>query len=517
MRGTGGGRPGSAPAASDQVALGAELAERLHQAQDRLLARPHVSIGLRFLLSLLLCFCLYVITAGFTVDLLRRERGELRFLRSAELLSFHVQQARRFEKDFLLYGTNLDDARDHVVQVETLLSWETSHARAPVSPNLAALERNVEAYASFLDRCRSLPAQAPQDTSLRKTLEAGLREHGAEMTRLAEGLTDSRQARVEHALRLAETTHVVLVGALFLFFLVMAYLFLHALTDPLKRFQAYMRRIAQGDFSLIAPARRYRDEFSDLAVAVNRMLAELQANQERCLRTGQLATVGTITSGIAHELNNPLNNVSLTLESLTERFDRLSEERRWKLLQDAYFETERMGEIVKSLLDFTRQERPELVPLDLGEIVQSTQKLVQNEMALHEVAFDFAIPSGFPRIRGVANQLRQVFLNLFINAVQAMPEGGRLTVRARVLSEEMLCVDVCDTGAGIPASVLPNLFVPFFTTKEPGKGTGLGLSVSYSIIKKHGGDIRVSSEPGKGATFHVCLPLQPEEVPVHDG
>jgi signal transduction histidine kinase len=312
-------------------------------------------------------------------------------------------------------------------------------------------------------------------------------------------------ARLLHS---SEMLFATMLAVLLGFFLLITFFFTRALMDPIRRFQAYTRRIAQGDFSLIRPARAYRDEFSELALAVNQMLAEFQTNQEKLIQAGKLTAMGTITSGIAHELNNPLNNVAITTEALMEDFKALSDEEKWRLLQDIYFETERAGEIVKSLLDFTRDERPDLVPVDLLEVIEATRRIAQNEMVLNDVRFELRAPPGLPPVRGAANQLRQVFLNLFLNAVQAMPGGGPLTVE--VMAErgsDRLCVEVRDEGIGIPPEHMPHVFDPFFTTKEPGKGTGLGLSICYSIIQKHGGTIEATSERGRGTTFHVCLPL----------
>jgi signal transduction histidine kinase len=142
----------------------------------------------------------------------------------------------------------------------------------------------------------------------------------------------------------------------------------------------------------------------------------------------------------------------------------------------------------------------------VGGVILSTQRLLQNEMALNNVAFECDLPPDLPQVKGAANQLRQVFLNLFINAIHAMPGGGTLRIQSNLHEEGRVCVEVRDEGEGIPPEVLPHVFDPFFTTKEPGKGTGLGLSVSLSIIKRHGGDMQVESVPGKGTTFHVCLP-----------
>ncbi len=307
---------------------------------------------------------------------------------------------------------------------------------------------------------------------------------------------------------------ILLLALLFFAFVVITLLFDRALMGPIRRFETYTERISRGDFRPIGPSRWFRDEFTDLAVAVNRMLEELEAQQRHMVQAAKMTTVGTLTSGIAHELNNPLNNIAITTEALMEDFKRLSDAEKWKLLQDIYFETERAGEIVKSLLDFTREQRAEWGPVDLREVVESTRRILQNEMALGDVRFEASFPPGLPPIRGSLNPLRQVFLNLFVNALHAMPEGGRLTVEAEAFPGKV-CVEVRDTGSGIPPEVLPHVFDPFFTTKEPGKGTGLGLSVSQSIVRKHGGEIQVFSEPGKGTTFHLCLPtaLPPPENP----
>jgi signal transduction histidine kinase len=363
-----------------------------------------------------------------------------------------------------------------------------------------------------LERYRDLLVRFDQASGQRSVAleEADLRAEEAQITALVKRLVASESAAVDHTLWLSETVPFTLIAVLLVLFAVIAYFFTQALMDPIRRFQAYTRRIADGDFTLIHPARAYRDEFSDLALAVNRMLAELRTNQDRCLRAGRLAAVGTITSGIAHELNNPLNNVSITTEALMEDFKTLPDDQKWKLLQDIYFETERASEIVKSLLDFTRNERPEMVPLDPLDLVQSTYRLVQNEIALSDVSFNCDLQPGLPRVKGAPNQLRQVLLNLLLNAIQAMPSGGNLWVTSKADTPGHLCLEVRDDGPGIPPEVLPHIFDPFFTTKEPGLGTGLGLSVSYNIVKKHGGDIQVTSEPGKGTLFHVCLPRADE-------
>jgi two-component system NtrC family sensor kinase len=141
------------------------------------------------------------------------------------------------------------------------------------------------------------------------------------------------------------------------------------------------------------------------------------------------------------------------------------------------------------------------------EIVDSTVRLVGNELRLGGIELSLDLDAELPRVRGNPRNLQQVFLNLFLNAIQAMPEGGELSVHALAAEDSFVRVDVSDTGIGIPAADLDKIFEPFFTTKEPGIGTGLGLSVAYGIIEKHNGRITVQSEVGRGTTFSVLLPL----------
>jgi len=305
------------------------------------------------------------------------------------------------------------------------------------------------------------------------------------------------------------TSRVLALGFLVFMLLVtagVAGFLTRAIVNPLRRYESYALRIGKGDYSPILPARRYRDEFSSLAVALNQMLEELQAHQEQLAQSAKMAAVGTLTSGIAHELNNPLNNIALNTETLLEDSPEFSEEERTALLEQIYTQVERASSTVRNLLDFTRQEKPSFVALRLEEVLDYTAKLARNELSLAGVEFVQNLDTTLPAVRGNRRSLQQVFLNLFLNAIQAMPEGGRLTVDARE-EDGYVRVTVADTGEGIAPENLDRVFDPFFTTKETGEGTGLGLSVSYGIVEKHGGRLTVESELQKGTTFAVYLPV----------
>ena len=305
------------------------------------------------------------------------------------------------------------------------------------------------------------------------------------------------------------TSQVAAVGFLALMLLVMV-LFggfvIRAVVRPLDRFMEYVTRIGAGNYEPIRPARRYRDEFTRLAFAFNRMLGEVLTRQEQLVQSGKMAAVGTLTSGIAHELNNPLNNIGLTTEALLEDFEAYDDDDRRRMLGQIYTQVERASATVKNLLDFTRKDRSAFTTLDATDAVRSAVRLVSNEAMLGRVTWRLELDGALPPVRGNPHDLQQVFVNLFLNAIQAMPEGGEIGVETRPEDDGFVRIDVSDTGVGIEPEHLEEIFDPFFTTKEPGEGTGLGLSVSHSIVEKHGGRIAVESEPGKGTTFSVYLP-----------
>jgi two-component system NtrC family sensor kinase len=171
-------------------------------------------------------------------------------------------------------------------------------------------------------------------------------------------------------------------------------------------------------------------------------------------------------------------------------------------------QADRTSEIVKNLLEFSRASHPRVEDVNIVEVVDKTARLLKNELSLHNIKFVKEVKAGFPDLRLDKGGLQQVVLNLFMNSIQAMEDGGELKVTigpADIPSE--VRIDVVDTGPGIPPEYLGQIFDPFFTTKKLGAGTGLGLSVSYNIIKKNGGRMEVSSPPGQGARFSIFLPL----------
>ena len=304
------------------------------------------------------------------------------------------------------------------------------------------------------------------------------------------------RARMHGLMQTSTITAAGSLGLLLLFMVYMAGVLTRQILRPLGRYEKYTQRIAAGDFSPIMPARKYRDEFSNLAIAMNTMLRELKNHQEELAQSRKMAAVGTLTAGIAHELNNPLNNISLIVESLLDEFEDYSSAQKRKLLQDA----------------FTQVERATLASINVNDVINATTKLIANELSLADVELELTLGQDLPPIQASPRNLQQVFLNLCLNSIQAMQAGGKLTIRSMVADDEFIRVDVVDTGVGIPADDLDKIFDPFFTTKDVGKGTGLGLSVGYGIVEKHKGRISVQSRQGVGTTFSVFLPYESEST-----
>jgi signal transduction histidine kinase len=226
--------------------------------------------------------------------------------------------------------------------------------------------------------------------------------------------------------------------------------------------------------------------------------------------------VGTLTAGIAHELNNPLNNIILTASMLLEDYKDISDEDRVDMINDLVGQSERAQRIVRNLLDFARESEIESEQHRVQDIIEETLQLASNQIKLAKVKVQGELAENLPSIYGDRQQLTQVFLNMVLNALDAMPGGGTLSIAVNnTRDRDFVTVEFSDTGVGIPEQNLNSIFDPFFTSKQGAKGTGLGLSVSLGIIKQHGGDIKVKSQVGKGTTFTIILPVAkvPAEIP----
>ncbi len=305
------------------------------------------------------------------------------------------------------------------------------------------------------------------------------------------------------------------------------------ISRPLKTLEDAARQIADGDFArdvvVHAPA-----EIEDLAQSINRMARKLEAEkseleewgatlerrvQERTdeirkihsqlFRSEKLASLGKLAAGVAHEINNPLTgilaNSSLILEDLDANDPRRED------VEIIVKETIRCREIVKRLLDFARQTKPQKKLTDVNMLIDTIILLVRNQTSFRNIVITTHLAENLPLILCDSDQIQQVFINIILNAAEAMTGGGSLNVCSSLPQDrEFVTIEIADTGPGIPEDRRERIFDPFFTTKE--HGTGLGLSISYGIVEQHGGDISVESAVGKGSTFTVKLPVAARET-----
>lgn len=356
------------------------------------------------------------------------------------------------------------------------------------------------------------------------------------------------QTMREHVVKMIVTS----IGFILLVSISVGWLLHRLIYVPLKDLETGSKKLASGDYDHVIPVRD-DDEFGSLARSSNLMMAaikksrqdleewvqtleqkvkerteELHLAEAEVARGEKLASIGQLAAGIAHELNNPLTGV-LTFTSLMRR--KMSDGS-----QDAddldlvIRETKRCASIIRRLLDFAREKVPEKKMVNLNNLVEDTVRFVERSAALQKIEITLDLDPDLPEILVDSDLIKQVIMNMLVNAKQAIEENGNIWVetrlhRARKMPESgdesvpTVEFSISDTGCGIPEANLTRIFDPFFTSKEVGKGTGLGLSVSYGIIKSHGGEIKVESTVGEGTTFRIFLPtnLQVSEVESNTG
>ncbi|MBW2262734.1 MAG: HAMP domain-containing protein [Deltaproteobacteria bacterium] len=489
--------------------------EELTQKVDKaLLERPGFSIRARLALVFLLFFILSAATTIGTWMLLARLQTRLQFIEIADQLNNEALQARRFEKNYFLYGTNLEDVLRHIETAHRHLSSSKVEFGSIVGmESLERLERHLGRYRELIFQLRQLEAPGRDNVvEQRAEIERTLRTHGAELVSFALELARRERSTVRTLLGVMKGVTVAFLLCFLVLSVYSADFLSRHIIRRLNRLMQLTKRIGEGDLSPIVPARKYRDEFTNLVVALNHMIGEVERRHQVMVQSHKLRAVGRLTAGVAHELNNPINNIMLTAAALREDYASLSDDERLDMTKDLVEQADRSRKIVRNLLDFAREGEIEMGKLDVREIVEESIALVANQLKLSRVKAKIDLPENLPPVNGDRQYLSQIFVNLALNAVDAMPQGGTLGVSADLEAEGgFLATHVSDTGSGIPDHILQSIFDPFFTTRPTGQGTGLGLSVSLGIARRHGGDIRVTSREGEGTTFTVLLPIL--EVP----
>ena len=269
--------------------------------------------------------------------------------------------------------------------------------------------------------------------------------------------------------------------------------------------RAFAETVAGSLSVAIENARNYTEAQTRLA-SLERAHAELVETQAQLVQSAKLASIGQLAAGLAHEINNPIGIILGFAQLIAQR---IQDEKIKSFAVAAEREAVRVRRIVTDLMGFARQTTSEIKPVDLSQILDQTLRLVEYQLGKDDIQVIRQYSDEPNWVMADSDQLLQVVMNLVQNARQAMQPGGQLTLRTSATDGEH-SLSIGDTGSGIPPEIIDHIFDPFFTTKPVGQGTGLGLSVSYGLITRLGGDIRVASQPGQGATFTITLPRAPE-------
>ena len=458
--------------------------------------------------SFLLCVCLLVVVDWWNMINIEQK---LYVSEHFEDLFNSILEARRYEKNVFLYhdkeslNENIismnkamdiaDNLRDDIIKVVGEKEYADFH----------------EMLVSYNDSMKSYAEKNKVSDDLNKNMEK-VRSEGKTISDFAGKLLELKRKRIHLALSRTLSIPFSFLAVFSILSLVVGRIVSKKILKPLKLIRQTIKQVASGDFKTIPYQQNGNDEISRLIDAFNKMADELDTRQEQLVQSRKIAAIGTFTAGIAHELNNPINNIYLTAETLFEDYSDIDETEGKELISDILSQAERAGEIIRNLLDFSKREQPAFEDLKIDAIIDKSLKLIKNQTMLGRIKLDVNVQVPVPVIQGNFRNLEQVFLNLFINSIHAMPGGGTISVNVTPEPNGYVKIDIKDTGAGIKPEHLEHIFEPFYTTKGVEQSTGLGLSVSYSLVKKHGGYIEVQSEVNAGTTFSIYLPIKKDQT-----
>ncbi len=458
------------------------------------------------------CFIFMAVMIAVNYNDFHLLTGTMQFFQLAEDLNSTILEMRRYEKNYFLFEQdfNYEENLTYTNRLSMMLQRDKNNLTEAIGEqNFRRFSEYLLEYSKLMETLRKTPRT--QECCIE--LMGKIRQTGQNLLLFADQLVNTERREINNRLQKMVSLPIINLGVLIILLIFTVFFIGEKIVRPLARITREAEQIAHGAYLRITPFGGPGNEIHGLITAINSMMIELESRQDQLVQSRKIAAVGTLTSGIAHELNNPVNNISLILESLIEDGESMDPSERLHLYQDAMDQTDRASETVKNLLEFSRASHPKMEVVSIEELVDKTARIVNNELRLNNIKFSKDIQGSIPSIRLDRSGIQQVLLNLFINSIQAMPRGGELQVTIRLNDTlEELALDIKDTGEGIPTEHIKSIFDPFFTTKKEGEGTGLGLSVSYSIIKKHEGRIEVDSKPGQGACFSIYLPVGIKDV-----
>ena len=438
---------------------------------------------------------------------------KLQILEKKDDLFNTILEARRYEKNYFLYmePSNLKDSLAYAQEAEKKLGRIIeNYGSYTLDRNLNNKLDNLREYEKALSDLLVLHQQKesssdnPALTEVIAGRQEAIRILARKITEDMEKVLNEERLYVNKLIRESKIYHLMALIGFVTLMMSTVFFFVFNVNRPLKAIEEGIQKIVEGDYENM-PAISTGDEFESLVTSLNTLISELNRRSDQLVQSEKMASLGTLTSGVAHELNNPLNNISTSVQILLEELEDEDLAYKKELLTETEGQIQRARDIVRALLDFSRERSFKLKKVKLADLVENTLKLIKGEIPTNvQLAVD--VPAD---IEGDMDprRIEQVLINLILNGIQAMEQGGSLSIKAfRKAGSAGFCFEVSDTGSGIAPEDIGKIFDPFFTTKDVGKGCGLGLSVSHGIIEQHGGRIEVTSRVGQGTKFTVFLP-----------
>ncbi len=496
----------------------------------------------RIVIGMIVYSILFLAGGGYLVyaiETAREKLDRLITLHQVEILREHyLIQIKKVQADLLLrntqYSRQFDTMVSHVRGMGHIVgTCFDCHHTAEVQKRIEGLWNQTNNYENALSRVFTIRANADrmfQEAERAFLIGEELTSQVGDMIAFTSSRLGEKTQEALDEIRRTKNLFYLLMAGIPLLSGIYVFILLRSLTRPMETLLQSTQTLTTGDLGHRIEG--LTDEFGELGSSINEMAGsikeqmdrieqtkeelakanrELKVAQEQMVRAETMAAIGTLSSGISHELSTPLS-VILNMVQLTKQDIQAGSPLR-KDLEVIEYEANQAIKITRSLLGFSRTSRTRAESVNLNEVMEDLFKILEFQPRAKSITLVKDVDASLNLIHGGANQLRQVFLNVILNAVQAMPDGGELRVATRNVGDgtfEGVRVTISDTGSGIPEEQQKQIFQPFFTTKK--EGTGLGLAIAYGIVQEHNGKIEVKSEVGKGTTFRIFIPAGLDRV-----
>jgi len=523
-----------------------------------------MSLKKKITLSFFLCAFIIAALSAFEYINFVEIRKEIKFLELTDTIRSKSLQLRRHEKNFFLYGpatsaTEAEAIHTYITELDSILAENLSMDKTgkvsllknsvmDYGERFKKIETSIQELSKAL-RDRALSHQrysklfplmevaiferplqgaefleqeflmSPRDRIIGqlRALDSdinALRKNGEEIIAVSKEIDRIARESAEGVTRISKVAILIFFPLFLITGIGMLFFISRSVANRLNQLISLVEKTGRGQFSTM-PVPLQKDEVGHLIRKFNEMEeqlaqreAELEKKNKELLQSKKLAAIGTLASGVAHELNNPLNNIYLSSQMLEKEMGDCTSPTIREIVGDIAGQTKRMKQITGDLLEFARGREPHLRKVELGELIMGAYKLVSVAMDTRKVHFDTDIGPDRILIDADPEQMERVFINLFTNAIDAMSGEGTIQVQALEAQREAR-ITVSDSGKGMPPEIVEKIFEPFYTTRD--KGTGLGLAIIFSIISKHHGEISVESKPGKGTTFTITVPVRTDQ------